>query len=69
MFRNVKLAILSLLIFSSGWLIGGDKIKLNSSNLDNVSSLDSSGDLSTEGLQELYEELVNNYDGDIKMKI
>ena len=66
LFRNVKLAILSLLIFSSGWLIGGDKIKFNSSNLDNVSSLDSSGDLSTEGLQELYEELVSNYDGDIK---
>lgn len=66
MFRNVKLAILSLLIFSSGWLVGGDKIKLNSSDIDNVSSLDSSGNLSTEGLQELYEELVSNYDGDIK---
>lgn len=66
LFRNVKLAILSLLIFSSGWLVGGDKIKLNSSDIDNVSSLDSSGNLSTEGLQELYEELVSNYDGDIK---
>ncbi|MDO8265900.1 MAG: S41 family peptidase [Candidatus Saccharibacteria bacterium] len=66
LFRNVKLAILSLLIFSSGWLVGGEKIKLNSTDIDNVSSLDSSGNLSTEGLQELYEELVSNYDGDIK---
>ncbi len=55
------------MLFGSGWLVGSDRIGLNSArNIANVVSNEQSGDLATDGLQELYDELRQNYDGEVK---
>jgi len=61
------IALAGFFVFGTGFLIGDDRIKLNS--VDNIASIatgqSSSDDLSTDGLQELYDELRHNYDGEI----
>ena len=50
-------------MFGLGWLVGGDRISLNDPIVTVGDDVDSS--ISTDGIEELYRELVQNYDGDI----
>lgn len=56
-----------VLLFSAGFLVGDDRIRLNS--VDHIASVASglgdSNDLSTDGIQEIYDQLRTNYDGEL----
>ena len=62
--KTILLVLSALLLFTSGWLVGGNKISLGAKSLSVVSE-NSSDDLSTDGLQELYDDLKSNYDGQL----
>lgn len=64
--KPVLMVLLALLLFGTGFLVGDGRIQFNSAN--SLTSLGSSGskeDLSTEGLQEIYDQLKKNYDGEV----
>lgn len=67
-FTKTLVAVLAgFFIFGTGFLIGDDRIKLNS--VESIASVATgqsvTDDLSTDGLQELYDVLRKNYDGEI----
>jgi carboxyl-terminal processing protease len=66
--KGVALAIAGVLIagalFTTGWLIGGDKVSFRSNSLVPVVTDAGSGSAPTDGLDELYRKLTSNFDGD-----
>lgn len=50
-------------LFTSGWLFGSDRISLRSDGI--VPVVETSNQVPTDGLNELYSKLVTNYDGDL----
>jgi carboxyl-terminal processing protease len=67
-FRKLGLLILAVLLFSSGWLIGSGKVGLNTAETIAELASNESGaptNLSVDGVQELYDQLKKNYDGEI----
>lgn len=65
MLRKLLVLIIAGVIFGSGWLVGGNKISFGVSKNLNYSKSDNSDDISVEGLQELYDDLKENYDGEL----
>ncbi len=68
MYRLSSIVIGAVLVFGAGFLIGDDRIKINglsSISADGSGSSSISGDLSTDGLQEIYDTLREKYDGDL----
>jgi carboxyl-terminal processing protease len=62
-----KVALLSaglFLMFGLGLLVGSDRISLNGSTIGGVSNSEDTA-ISTAGLDEIYQRLIQNYDGDI----
>ena len=63
--RTTFMLFAAVFIFGAGWLVGKDKVSIGNSG-EFVTLNSNAGDLSTDGLQELYNELVANYDGEIE---
>ncbi len=61
------MAFSAVLIFTCGWLVGSDRIGLNTaSNIANSIVNENTGELSVEGVQEIYDKLRQNYDGEVE---
>lgn len=63
--RQLKLLIIAAVLFGSGILVGSGRVKLNNGGLDTIARGSNGDSLSTDGLQELYDKLKGNYDGDV----
>jgi carboxyl-terminal processing protease len=66
--RFCGMLALAAMLFSVGFLIGDDRIKINGLGSTLQRAVDTSGasdDLSTDGLQEIYDKLRQNYDGEV----
>ena len=63
--RRLSLLALAVLLFGSGVLVGSGRVKLQNGRLNNIVSSGSSDSIPTDGLQELYSKLKENYDGDV----
>jgi len=65
--KRVSLAIVAVLVFGSGWLVGAGKVGPNSaSNLASIISSDGSEYIPSEELDEILSKLKDNFDGDVK---
>lgn len=64
--KKFSVLIAALLLFGAGWLVGDGRVTFGTSGDSLSSQSTENGELSTDGLQELYNELVNNYDGEIE---
>ena len=68
--KSILLSMAAVFLFGTGFLVGDDRIRLNTAadstgtSLVNSSAPDNSGDLSTSGLQEIYDLLRDQYDGE-----
>lgn len=62
-FYAVPIALLAVSIFASGWLFGSGRLSLRSQGL--IPSVARSESIPDSGLNELYSEIVSNYDGEI----
>ncbi len=60
----VLMMLVAFITFGMGLLVGGGDLQFGSSRFNNV-SIENSANISTEGVQEIYDELVKNYDGQI----
>jgi len=63
--RKIATVFIAVTLFAFGWLFGNGKISLHSSGIKSLNS-EQSNTLSTDGLQEIYQDLLENYDGTIK---
>ncbi len=64
--KRASFVVAAAVIFSAGWLFGDGRISINSAeNLASVVSQEQPSDLSTDGLEEIYDKLKANYDGQI----
>jgi carboxyl-terminal processing protease len=65
--RKVQILLATALIFGSGWAFGSGKISLSAGEkiAELATSQSGPSDLSTDGLEELYDYLKANYDGDV----
>ncbi|HMT18406.1 MAG TPA: S41 family peptidase [Candidatus Saccharibacteria bacterium] len=66
--RTVRIAAVSILLFGSGWAIGSGRVGFNTAEKIAELASNESGaptDLSTDGIQDIYDKLKSNYDGDI----
>lgn len=64
--KQAMFVLLSIALFSTGWLAGAGKIGSNStSNLSSIIANKSKGSVPTDGLQEIYDKLNEYYDGEI----
>lgn len=65
--KLLSVVLIGFFLFGFGFLVGDDRIKLNSvESIASVATGDSDpADLSTDGLQEIYDRLRQNYDGEI----
>jgi len=55
----------SIVLFGSGVLVGSGRVKVGGNHLDSIVTNGNGDSLSTDGLQELYSKLKENYDGDV----
>ena len=66
--KKLAVVLVGTLLFSSGWLVGSGRVSFNTAEKIAELASNESGaptDLSTEGVQELYDQLKSNYDGEI----
>ncbi|MCA9328787.1 PDZ domain-containing protein, partial [Candidatus Saccharibacteria bacterium] len=64
--KKVGKFLVAVIIFAAGWLVGNGRISLNTaSDVAEQVALNAPANLSTDGLQEIYDKLKANYDGDI----
>lgn len=64
--RSLGMLLVATVLFGSGVLIGSGRVKVTGvSKLENIATNGSADAVSTEGLQEIYDKLKKNYDGDV----
>lgn len=64
--RRLGMVLIAGLLFGSGILVGSGRIKVAGVNkLESIATTGSADMISTDGLQEIYEKLKKNYDGDV----
>lgn len=63
--RRLMLIAASIVLFGSGVLVGSGRVKVGGNHLDSIVTNGNGDSLSTDGLQELYSKLKENYDGDV----
>ncbi len=64
--RRLGMLLIATVLFGSGVLIGSGRVKVTGvSKLENIATNGSADAVSTEGLQEIYDKLKKNYDGDV----
>lgn len=66
--KQASFLVAAVLIFGTGWAVGSDRISFNVAHniAEQISDNNNNpADLSTSGLQELYDELKRNYDGSL----
>jgi carboxyl-terminal processing protease len=64
--KKFGLILAVIAVFATGWLVGSGKVSLNTG--EQLASIVADGkpaDLSVDGLEEIYDQLKRNYDGDI----